>query len=303
MIILTAGKTYLDIDGYASIIAYREFLSLIGIPSKFVSDAMVNYSVTESLKKLPFSVDNYAAKPDDKYIILDLSNPTYFPDFVNKDNIIEIIDHHPGYEEYWNNILKDKSIIEPVGAVATIIFEKYEQVGLLNKMNKDVALLLMAAILDNTLNFTANITSKRDKDAYLKLESISGKLDFAQEYFSECQLFIENNLDEAISNDIKIQKVNKYLPDVFGQLTIWSFDELLNKVESIKKIMNKYGDKWMINIISLKDNISYIICSNEDVLNNINYLFASSVDDNMIIIKPAILRKEIMKIAIDKEEI
>jgi len=303
MIILTAGKTYLDIDGYASIIAYREFFSLIGIPSKFVSAAIVNYSVTESLKKLPFSVDNYAVKADDKYIILDLSNPKYFPDFVNKDNIIEIIDHHPGYEEYWNNILKDKSIIEPVGAVATIIFEKYKQAGLLDKMNKDVALLLMAAILDNTLNFTANITTSRDKEAYLKLKSISSKLNFAQEYFSECQLFIENNLDEAISNDIKIQKVNTYLPDVFGQLTIWSFDELLNKVESIKKIMNKYDDEWMINVISLKDNASYIICSSEDVKNNLINLFASSANDNMIIIKPAILRKEIMKIVIDKEEI
>ena len=303
MIILTAGKTYLDIDGYASIIAYRELLLLKGIPSKFVSDALVNYSVTESLKKLPFSFDNYTVKSDDEFIILDLSNPLYFPDFINKDSIIEIIDHHPGYEEYWNNILKDKSIIEPVGAVATIIFEKYEQAGLIDKMNKDIALLLMAAILDNTLNFTANITTKRDEDAYLKLESISGKLNFAQDYFSECQLFILNNLEESISNDIKVQKTSKYLPDVFGQLTIWSFDTLLNSEELINRIMNKYGNDWMINIISLKDNTSYIICSNDIVLNNLIRLFDSSINKNMLIIKPAMLRKEIMKKAIDRERI
>lgn len=65
-----------------------------------------------------------------------------------------------------------KANIEFIGAVATIIVERYEKEGLLDKMSKEVAYLLMAAILDNTLNFKARIAAERDKVAYEKLEKI-----------------------------------------------------------------------------------------------------------------------------------
>ena len=142
MIVITVGKSYIDIDGYASSIAYRELLRLKGIESKFVSNAVLNYSITDSLKN-NYTVDNYAVNSNDKYIILDLSDKSFFPEFVDENNIIEIIDHHPGYEDYWNSKLGSNSIIEPIGSVATIIVEKYEKDNLLDKMDKDVAMLLI----------------------------------------------------------------------------------------------------------------------------------------------------------------
>ena len=168
MIVITVGKSYIDIDGYASSIAYRELLKMKGIESKFVSNAVLNYSITDSLKSIPYSVDDYSIDSNDKYIILDLSNKTFFPEFIGENNIIGIIDHHHGFEDYWDNKLGNNAIIESIGSVATIIVEKYEQDGLLDRMDKDIAKLLMAAILDNTLNFTANITTERDKNAYKK---------------------------------------------------------------------------------------------------------------------------------------
>ena len=295
MIVITVGKTYIDIDGYASSIAYRELLRLKNIESKFVSNAVLNYSITESLKENGFSSDNYSINPDDKYIILDLSDKSYFPDFVNEDNIIEIIDHHPGYEDYWINKLGSKAKIEPIGSVATIIVEKYEQDDLFNKMDKNVAYLLMAAILDNTLNFTASITTKRDIDAYKQLEDLTKEYDFATKYFSECQEYIETNLKESINNDIKLQLVSNNLPSVFGQLTIWSAEKLLEKKELINQIMDSYGSNWMINIISLKDNSSYIMCSNEDIKIKLKQLLDCNDNNEVLIIKPALLRKEIIK--------
>ncbi len=40
MIIITSGKKYIDIDAYASCIAYRELLKMRGIESTFVSNAI-----------------------------------------------------------------------------------------------------------------------------------------------------------------------------------------------------------------------------------------------------------------------
>lgn len=297
MIVITVGKSYIDIDGYASSIAYRELLRLKGIESKFVSNATLNYSITDSLKS-NYTVDNYIVNSNDKYIVLDLSDKSYFPNFVDENNIIEIIDHHPGYEDYWNSKIGSNALIEPIGSVATIIVEKYEQDNLLDKMDKDVAILLMAAILDNTLNFTANITTERDEDAYKKLEVLTNEYDYASKYFSECQRCIEDNLKKSIDNDIKIQKVSEYLPNVFGQLTIWNADDLLRQKDLINQIMNNYNSEWMLNIISLNNNSSYIMYSGDSVKNKLVELLDCKEENGILIKSPAMLRKEIIKKAL-----
>lgn len=301
MIVLTVGKTYVDIDGYASCLAYRELLKMLGIKAKFVTHSILNYSIIKSLLDLPYKVDDYLVKEDDNFIILDLSNKDYFPDFVKEDRIVELIDHHSGFEKYWNDKLNENVVIDKIGAVATIIVEKYEQNDLLKKMNKDIAKLLMAAILDNTLNFTAQITSDRDRMAYKKLQLITGELDFADVYFNECQNTIECNLEESIVNDLKHQKTNDYLPEIIGQLTIWNIDRLKDKKNKIKQIMNVKGEKWIINIISLKDNNSYIMCSDTDVRQKINELFDCEYDEEFLILKPARLRKELMGISLSNK--
>ena len=299
MIVITVGKSYIDIDGYASAIAYKELFNMQGIEAKFVSSATLNYSVTKSLINMSYSTDNYVVTTNDKFIILDLSDKNYFPDFIKENNIIEIIDHHPGFKKYWMDKLQDKCEIEDIGSVATIIVEKYEKCNLLNNMSKDIAKLLMAAILDNTLNFTANITTTRDKIAYKKLEDIVDEHNYAESYFKEVQEVVESNLDEAIKNDIKVQHISNLLPDVFGQLTIWDANSVLKNINKLKSIMNTYGSKWIMNLISLKDNSSYIVYSDNSIKTLLKQFLDFDDSDEALIIKPSMLRKEIMKKAMN----
>lgn len=297
MIVIISGKKYIDIDAYATCIAYRELLNMLGIEAKFVSTAPLNYSITKSLLEIPYTLDNYNVDKNDKLIIIDVSNKEFFEDFVNGNNIIEIIDHHPGFDNYWNNLLGKNSIIEQIGSVATIIVEKYEENNLLDKMDKNIAKLLMAAILDNTLNFTAEITTKRDIDAYNKLEKIADDFTFKTLYFSECQKIVEADLINSIVNDVKIEETSKYLPKVLGQLTIWNVTIILDKKDVIKEVMNSFGSEWLINIISLEENKSYILYSSEKVKNSLIMLFNCTSMNDILIITPAKLRKEIIKIA------
>lgn len=300
MIVITSGKKYLDIDGYASMIAYRELLILQGYNAVAVSSAPFNYSVTKSLRNMPYKLDDYQVKENDEFILIDLSNKDFFEDFVKLDKIMEIIDHHPGYHDYWHNILGDKATIEAIGSVATMIVEKFENNNLINRIDEHLAKLLMAAILDNTLNFTADITSNRDKRAYHVLESIIDNASFPSNYFLECQSFIEDNLDSSIVNDLKIEDTNTYLPRVLGQLTIWDISSILMSRKFIDSILGRFGENWLINIISLKENKSYIYCSNELVKSNVIKLFDCEAEDTMVIVSPAKLRKEIMNIALTK---
>ncbi len=297
MVVLTVGKTYIDIDGYASCIAYRELLHMLGVEAKFVSHAVLNYSITKSLLSLPYKIDDYCVDNTDQFIIVDFSNIDFFPDFLDEDRIIEVIDHHFGYEQYWHDKLGDMAVIEPIGAVATVVVEKYESNKMLDKIDKEVAKLLMSAILDNTLHFTANITSDRDKIAYEKLQKITGESDYDNTYYSECQKSIESNLRDSIVNDLKRIGDNKYLPVFFGQLTIWDIVGILDKIDEIKKIMFELGSKWMLNIICLKDNVSNILCSDDEVRNNIKELLGGSINGEFVVVMPAKLRKEILNIA------
>ena len=84
-------------------------------------------------------------------------------------------------------------------------------------MSKDIAILLMSAILDNTLNFQAKVTNERDKIAYKKLQKIASVNDnYAEKYFLECQQNIERDLKVSIENDTKIEKICDLLPIIMN---------------------------------------------------------------------------------------
>ncbi len=296
MIIVTSGSNYIDIDAYAGIIAYANLLNLKGIPAKAVSTAKLNESITPSLLNLNTVLDEYEKSDSDNFIILDVSNKDYFDNIVNESKIIEIIDHHTGFEEYWKEILKEKSRIEFIGAVATIIVEDYEKENLLDNMSKDIALLLMSAILDNTLNFKAKVTDERDINAYKKLSKIVGNIDnFEEKYFLECQKSIEVNLEKSIENDTKNEKICDILPDTFSQLTLWNKDFILNNKENVYKILDKMSPEWMLNVISLEEGKSYIIANNELVKRNIEKLFEKAFKTDIMELDSVWLRKEIIK--------
>lgn len=299
MKIVTSGSRYIDIDAYAGIIAYSHLLNLKGIESKAVSGAKLNESITPSLLNLDVSLDKYEKSNSDEFIIIDVSDPDFFDKNVIKDKIIQIIDHHTGFENYWKEKLGDNSKIEFIGSVATIIFELYEKNNLQNKITKDIATLLMAAILDNTLNFKAKVTTTRDIIAYEKLKSINNiSNNFEKEYFLECQKIIENNFEESLKNDTKIGVNVHNLPNVFSQLLVWDKTVVLKNRTKLYDILNTYNPNWILNLICLSDGKSYILTSNDNVKQNLlNFLDYEVLENNIIKCKNVWLRKEIIKCA------
>ena len=297
MIVVTSGSKYIDIDAYASCIAYANLLNLKGKEAKAVSSAKTNESIPSSLLKLNIGLDNYKPSKEDEFIIIDVSNKAFFDKIVNEDKIIEVIDHHVGYEEYWKNKLQDKAKIEFVGAVATLIVELYEKEGFIHKITKELAILLISAILDNTLNLKAKVTSERDITAYEKLESIIQDRKYPEKYFLECQSQINKDLKLAIENDTKVEYVSQILPPIFSQLTIWDKEMVLRNRDILYTVLNHMGDKWMLNLICLKDGKSYLIAQDYEVQKNLEKLFNKTFKVDMMELDNVWLRKEIMKIA------
>jgi len=296
MIWLPIVGNYCEIDAYASILAYVDLLNQRHKPAKTYIPFTPNYSVPAELRITEFENTNFDIKPNNQAIILDVSVPEAINKLVPDNQILELIDHHPGYEEYWHEKIGDRAIIEPIGAVATSIFEWWGQCWDYEKMSPAIAKLLLAAILDNTLNFNANITTNRDRNAANQLAELINITveDFAAWYFSKVAQTVISDLQNALSQDSKFYK--SPIDDsnlAFGQLTLWDTNELTNKSMEISKIMQTKAPNWIVSIINISKKRNYILAGSKSLTQYFNKILELHPEKNWLVSNQLYLRKEI----------
>ena len=291
MIILTSGKTYLDIDAYASMLAYRELLKSLGQTDvSAVSSAKLNSSVPPLIQTLNYHLDDITPAPDAKYIVLDVSNPDFLDPAVTPENLLEIIDHHTGFESYWP-AQGVKTQIEFIGSVCTMIFEKIIENHKQEILDQDLSKLLLAGLLDNTLNLRASITTDRDREAYRQLmEHVPDT--WPEEYFAACDAEKTKDYKKAILSDLKIENTNPSFPSVIGQLILQDPDKL--SFETISAALSDH-DRWLMNVISLRDGKSYLYFHDDDTRKSLEQLFSIPAEnDHLLILPHFLLRKQIL---------
>ena len=297
--VITAGSTYLDIDAYACAVAMAELMQLKGENAIAYSTAPYNYSICLSLiegsqiaRELPpdFNDDNV------KYVIVDVSDPEFLKSSVPLDQVMEVYDHHVGFEKYWQNRIGDGTHIEFVGAAATLIYREWQKHNLVEKMSTSTTELMVAAILDNTLNLTSSNTTDEDRQTFCKLCTHANiDVEWCNSYFSEVQCSIENDLRNAIFKDIKHMPDTSVLPSRVAQLSIWNAENLFDKLPEICAWFSESPESWMINLIDIQNNCSYFICEDKLIQKKLEKIFDIVFSNGIAKTKRAFLRKEIIK--------
>ena len=298
-VVITAGSTYMDIDAYACCVAMQELLRLKGKNAIAYSKAPCNYSIGKSLLKdgqISDVLPPGCSKEELQYIIVDVSDPEYLKGSAPLENIIEIYDHHVGFEGYWTSRLNDNAHIEFIGAAATLIFREWKKKGLVTQMTQDTAKLLIAAILDNTLDLTSSNTTKEDIETFNALRKIA-KTDrkWDELYFSEVQKSIEADLKNALFGDLKMVNSNHILPNHIAQLCVWNSENVLTRLPEIREWFNETFDSWMINLIDVKQRCCYFICDEKEHQKNIKQFFGVDFNDGVAKSEKSYLRKEVIK--------
>ncbi len=268
MLIITSAQNFTDMDGTAAALAYKELLQKEGNEALAVLPGCLNHSVTESIKSLGLDYLEKLPKTGDfEFVVLDISEPNDIADFVTPERVVEIYDHHPGFEDFWKKRLGEKAKIEKVGAVATQIWEEYKKRGFSKEISVKSSQLLLTAIVSNTLNFNASITSDRDKIAFKELSSfINLPPNWIQEYFKEQEKFVFENVEKALRNDTKVQYVKSLGQEiVISQLELWNGKEFIEKhllqVEEVLTSFNK--PKRFFTLPSISEGINYIYCKDD----------------------------------------
>lgn len=298
MIWLPIVGNYADIDAYASILAYADLLNQRGKTARTYIPMAPNYSVPEELRLPDQENATFDFQSDDEAIILDVSIPEAINRLIPDGQILEIIDHHPGYETYWQERIGNKAIIEKIGAVATSIFEWWGECWDYDKISPQIARLLLGAILDNTLNFTANTTTKRDHFAATKLAEIANTTlaDYTTWYFSAVSNAIISDLPQALLNDCKPLKSPLDSTSIlgFGQLTLWAAKDIIKQQEQIQKIMNANYTDWIVSIVCISEQKNYILTSSSSLDSYFTKLLGLKKQNQWLVSNHLYLRKEII---------
>ncbi|HSX17244.1 MAG TPA: DHH family protein [Patescibacteria group bacterium] len=298
MRIVTSRYPNIDIDAYGGMVAYAELLNMQGQPAKAATTATLNESIPDSLRALHAPVElNYQPAPGESFTLIDVSDPYTFDPMINPERIDEVIDHHPGMESYWRQLLGNRSHIEFIGAASTLIYERWARYGLLNSMSRTSAALLAAGILDNTLNFQAEITTDRDQQAYRDLAGIARLPDnWPVLYFSDCQQGIVRDLETAIRNDTKIVEF-KGQPSVYavGQIVIWDAQSIItDHIDTIEKTVSAIEPTWFMNVVSIKGDKSYFVCTDPSIQAWLSSLLGVKFSGDIAPATRLWLRKEIV---------
>lgn len=261
--ILVTSYVNPDLDGVAGVMAYGEFLrtkgknAVVGIIGE--PDDETKYILDRFGFEYPpmiLNADNFA-----EVILVDASDLNGLEGKISAEKVIEIIDHRKVHEA--DKFPKAKAQIEFVGAVATLVAEKFIKNNV--DISKESATLVYGAIISNTLNFKGGVSTDRDKETAAWLNKVA-KLpdDFWKELFIAKSDLSGKKLAERIKGDfawfmLGDKKVGIAQIEMIGakKLVNERSDEIVQVLDKIKKEMTL--DFIFQNTIELEDAKNFFV--------------------------------------------
>jgi manganese-dependent inorganic pyrophosphatase len=307
--ILVTGYVNPDLDGVSCIFAYADFLNKTGqkaIPFIFGKH---HEEADHVIREYDLKLDTHKIRPEDfeKIVLVDSSDTDGIDKRIEPKKVIEIIDHRKiNMAESFPNA---KVQIEFVGAAATLIGEKFRKQNI--EPSKDIATLLYGAVISNTLNFQAKVTTNRDQKiaGYLK-EKYNFSDDFAHKMFLSKSDLSGEKLINSIRGDFANFTSHNFRGKKLGiaQLEMIDGQKLAENrkdeiITEIKKIMKKFNlDIVFLTIIDLEANQNILIAPTKAIEKLLSDVLGVSFQ-NQIAIRPGlIMRKEIVPLIKEKLE-
>ena len=171
MSVYVVGHKSPDTDSVTSAIAYAELKKAMGVDAVAVMQGELNPEATMVLDKFGFAAPEIMTDGAGKKLILvDHSDIAQAPDNLDKAEIIEIVDHHKIGDITTSNPIF--FCAQPVGCTGTVLKQLFEINDV--AIPKNIAGIMLAAILSDTVLFKSPTTTDADKKACEALAKIAG---------------------------------------------------------------------------------------------------------------------------------
>ncbi len=292
---LVTAKVNPDMDGVASSYAYAE---LYGATPVFYGALLPEpHFVLRELKITPLmNLDKW----EGNFVIVDASSMRGMPSVIDPCRVIEVIDHRFVAPQEVKELFPNARVqIELVGAAATLLAERFEEVG--KEPSEKVASLIYCAIISNTLNLNTRNTTFRDKkilSKMRKLAPLSKKI--AEEMLRYKTKYIEENLEEVIRNDFKWWEIKNEKIGI-AQLEVYKADNILDRTEDIIRILKDLKselslDICFLNMPDIEDRVNYFLFPDPASREFLGKIVNFDLEGNLGKSDQLILRKEILKL-------
>lgn len=288
-----------DMDGYACVVVYSTIINKLVISNQPAFFGKLLPEPKHILKRYKIKPIKSIIKTNnfDAVILLDCSVDFAVDKSINRKKIIQIIDHHKNPElKYFPNV---KFQYEKIGSLTTYFVELAQKKHLV--INKKTAILLYAAIISNTLNLKAYVTTDRDKKVINYLEKIVkiSKNKFAHSMFLAKSDLSGSKLLNILKDDIAVQKYSNKILTVM-QLEIIGIEKVIQtRSKEINKILEKFKKKYnsnitFVNIIGLKEEYNIIYALEPKTQKILSKILNIKFKNNIARTKRLWMRKEIM---------
>jgi manganese-dependent inorganic pyrophosphatase len=294
--VVVTSYTEPDLDGYACSVAYSEFLNKTGTPAVTRIFGTPHIEARYLLERFRFSFEEDNNAPLERVVLVDASELRDLDAFVRPEDVVEIIDHRRFNDA---DLFKNAKIqIELVGSAATLITEKFYERGV--DISVPAATMLYGAIVSNTLNFRAKVTSDRDRKMadWLNQKLELGK-GFIEEMFRAKSNMKGSYLEQAVDADFawfdfgagsKIGYAQLEMMDA-RQLVNTRKDELLTVLNELKE---KEGvDRIFLSLIDLGEGFNIFVTDDQKMQKTLTNVLGITFENNVAIRSGFIMRKEV----------
>ena len=285
-----------DTDTVCSAIAYQNLLAARDIEAKAFALGEVNNETKFVLEKFGVDFPEVVNElPKDYVIILVHHNEEgQSIENLNDLNVIEIIDHHKA------NLQTDKPIrihIEPLGSSCSIIAKKFFGKGI--EISQEIAGILIAGIISDTLYFRSPTTTETDKKLVKQLNEIAKIEDleaFSLEMFDAKSDVKDISTEELVKLDYKLFDFSGHKFGIgvmettnknFGLERKAEIIEILGKIKEAEKL-----EGVCFSIIDILKEEAYALCSDDETKKLVMEIFESEDEDGVLYNQGIVSRKK-----------
>ncbi len=231
-----------------------------------------NYSIVDKKNKVLglLSSSNINDIKKKKVILVDHNEISQSVDGLDEAQVLEIVDHHKVGNINSSEPINIRNMA--VGSTNTIIYEMYKEAKVLPP--KDIAGLMMAGIISDTLLFHSPTTTEMDKIAVSELSSICHvePNEFSEKMFTEAASIKGKTIEEIIYGDFKSFNINKYKIGI-GQMMV---------IDVVSALKNK--DKYLktLNELSVERDFDIMMFCITDVINSNTYIIYNDSAETLL---------------------